>query len=130
MQKIVPPLGRILLSFIFLMAGLNQIGDFAGTQQYMASKGMPATGFFLVGAIILELFGSISLILGYKARWGAVALIIFLIPTTLVFHTKFSVQGEMIMFMKNLSILGGLFLVASLGPGAFSIDARKKSSQA
>ncbi|MEK6570908.1 MAG: DoxX family protein, partial [Bacteroidota bacterium] len=111
MQKFIPLVGRILLSAILLMSGLGKIINFIGTQQYMAAYGMPLTGFFLVCAIILEVVGGLSVLLGYKARWGALALVIFLIPVTLLFHTKFSDQVQMIMFMKNMAILGGLLLV-------------------
>ncbi len=124
MQKFIPLFGRILLSTIFLMSGLGKITDFANTQQFMAAYGMPMTAFFIVCAIILEVGGGLSVLLGYKARWGALALVIFLIPATLIFHTKFSDQVQMIMFMKNMAILGGLLLVASFGSGPVSVDAR------
>jgi len=127
MQRFVPFVGRVLLSAIFLLSGLGKIGNFEGTQQYMAAFGMPFTGFFLVCAIIFEVFGGLSLLLGFKARWGASALIIFLIPATLVFHTNFSEQIQMIMFMKNLAIMGGLCLVVAYGSGPFSLDERLPS---
>ena len=101
----------------------------AGTQQYMAAHGMPFAGLFLIGAIILEIGGGLSVLLGYKARWGAIALVVFLIPTTLIFHTKFSEHLQVIMFMKNLAILGGLLMVSYFGPGPISFDARTTSSR-
>ncbi len=124
MEKIAPLLGRTLIALIFLMAGYGKLTDPAGTQQYMAAYGMPLTGFFLVCTIILELGGGLSVLLGYKARWGATALAIFLVPVTLIFHTKFSDQMQVAMFMKNLAIIGGLLMVASAGPGPISLDAR------
>lgn len=124
MQKFIPTLGRIFLSVIFLMAGLNKITNFAGTQKYMAAYGIPLTAFFAVCAIILEIAGGLSVLLGYKTRWGAFALVIFLIPTTLIFHTKFSEQIQVVMFMKNMAILGGLLLLASFGPGPLSVDGK------
>lgn len=112
---------RVLLSALFLMSGINKILNPAGTQQYMASYGMPLTGLFLMGAIALELAGGLSVLLGYKARWGAIALIIFLIPATLIFHTNFADQMQTIQFMKNLAILGGLLIIVQSGSGDIAI---------
>jgi len=127
MRDFASLIGRILVSAIFLMAGLNKILDPIGTRQYMAAYGMPFVNLFLVAAIILEVGGGLSLLLGYKARWGAIALMLFLIPTTLIFHTKFSDRIQVIMFMKNLAILGGLLMVGYCGPGRISLDARISS---
>ena len=129
MHGLFPLLGRIFLSLIFLMAAVNQIVNFAGTQQYMASFGMPATGFLLICAILLELSGSVLLILGYRLRWGVALLILFLIPATLIFHTKFSDPFQIIQFEKNLAILGGLLVLYGFGPGNLSLGSRQKSPQ-
>jgi putative oxidoreductase len=115
-------IGRILLVLIFLDSGKGKIENFTWMAQYMASFGMVYTNYFLVGAIFLELIGSITIILGYYARFGALLLLIFLIPTTIIFHTKFADQIQMIMFMKNVSMFGGCLLLLSTGPGRFSID--------
>jgi len=115
-------IGRILLVLIFLKSGLGKIENFQGAAQYMAKFGMPYTNFFLVGAIFFELVGSITVILGYFARFGAVLLLIFLIPTTLIFHNIFKDPQMMIQFMKNVSMFGGLLVLLSFGPGRFSFD--------
>ena len=112
---------RVLLSALFLMSGINKILNPADTQQYMASYGMPLTGLFLMGAIALELAGGLSVLLGYKSRWGVIALIIFLIPATLIFHTNFADQMQTIQFMKNLAILGGLLMIVQNGSGDIAI---------
>lgn len=114
--------GRVLLVLIFLNSGIGKIGNFDGTAQYMAKFGMPMPSFFLVGAIFLELVGCITVILGYFTRFGALLLIVFLIPTTLIFHTRFGDQVQMIMFMKNVSMLGGCLVLLAHGPGRFSLD--------
>lgn len=124
-KKFVPLAGRILISAIFIMSGLAKVFDFAGIQQYMSAFGMPMTSFFLIGAIVLEIGAGLSILLGYKARWGAIALIVFLIPASLIFHTKFSDQVQMIMFMKNMAIMGGLLMVFNFGPGPLSLDNKK-----
>lgn len=122
MKNVTPLIGRVLIAAIFLVAGVEKIMDPSAYRQHMAQYGMPFTGLSLVVAIIFEVVGGLSLLLGCKARWGAVALIIFLIPATLIFHTQFSDQTQVIMFMKNLAIIGGLLMVAHFGPGPLSLD--------
>ena len=115
-------IGRVLLVLIFVNSGLGKIGNLEGTAQYMAQHGMPYTSFFLAGAIFLELVGSITVILGYFTRFGALLLVVFLIPTTLIFHTNFADQVQVIMFMKNVSMLGGCLILLAQGAGRFSLD--------
>lgn len=127
MRDAVLLIARILVALIFLMAGLNKVLDPAGTQMYMTAHGMPLTGLLLAGAIIFELLGGLSVLLGFRARWGAVALAVFLVPATLIFHTQFSDPGQVIHLMKNLAILGGLLMVALCGPGRLSLDPAARS---
>jgi putative oxidoreductase len=127
MRTYLPLFGRILLGLIFVMSGITKITGFEATQQQMASQGMPLTAILLVGAIVVEILGGLSVILGLWARAGAVALFLFLIPATLIFHTDFSQQTQVIMFLKNLSIMGGLLLVAAFGSGAYRLRARSDS---
>jgi len=115
-------IGRVLLVLIFVISGIGKIGHLEGTAQYMAQHGMPFVPFFLVGAIFLELVGSITVILGYFTRFGALMLIVFLIPTTLIFHTNFADQIQVIMFMKNVSMIGGCLILLANGAGSFSLD--------
>jgi len=123
MRSYVPLLARILLGLIFVMSGITKITGFEGTQQYMASHGIPLTAVFLVGAIAVEILGGLSVILGLWPRAGAAVLVLFLIPATLIFHTDFGQQTQMIMFLKNLSIMGGLLLVMAFGGGRYRIQA-------
>jgi len=115
-------IGRILLVLIFLNSGIGKVGNFEGTAQYMAKFGMPFTNYFLIGAIFLELVGSITVVLGFFARFGAMLLLIFLIPTTLIFHTNFADRMQMIQFMKNMSMFGGCLLLLGAGSGRLSLD--------
>jgi putative oxidoreductase len=115
-------IGRILLVLIFLSSGVEKIGNFGGTAQYMVKYGIPMTSFFLFGAIMLEMVGSITVILGCWARFGTLLLIIFLIPTTIIFHTDFKDPNQIIHFMKNVSMLGGCFILFGMGAGRFSLD--------
>ncbi len=120
-RNIIPLISRVLLSALFIMSGINKILNPVATQQYMASYGMPFTGLLLIAAIVIELAGGLSVLLGYKARWGAIALVIFLIPATLIFHTNFADQMQTIQFMKNLAILGGLLMIIQYGSGAIAL---------
>jgi putative oxidoreductase len=114
--------GRILLVLIFLKSGIGKIENFEGTVQYMVKYGMSYPHYFLIGAIFLELVGSISVILGYLTRFGALLLIILLIPATLIFHTDFADPVQVLMFWKNVSMLGGCFFLLGMGAGRFSLD--------
>lgn len=122
MKGFVPLLGRIFLSAIFLLAGADKIAHPALNQDYMARYGVPYVGVSLVAAILVEVLGGLSILLGFKARWGAAGLALYLIPATLIFHTDFSDQVQIGIFLRNLSILGGLLLIVHFGPGAFSLD--------
>jgi putative oxidoreductase len=122
LKAFISLVGRILLVLIFLQSGIGKIGNFGGTAQYMTKYGMPNITFFLLGAIFFELVGSLTVILGYFTRFGALLLIIFLIPTTLIFHTNFADRVQVIMFMKNVSMFGGCLLLLSAGPGRLSLD--------
>ena len=130
-QRYFPVVGRFLLALIFVLSGWGKITGFDGTVAYMASKGMPLPQFLLPGAIIVELAGGLALMLGWKARWAALALFLFCIPTALVFHNFWAVppeqaQNQMIHFLKNLAIMGGLLYVVAFGPGPFSIGGRSR----
>lgn len=126
LERFGPLLGRILLSMIFLLSGAGKIMNWAGTEQQMADHGMVMVPLFHIGALVFELVGGLSLLLGVKARCGALLLIGFLIPATIIFHNFWAYTGEMqqmqmINFLKNVAILGGLLYVAAFGPGPFSL---------
>lgn len=127
MEKFIPLLARILLSAIFLKSGIEKVLDPISTQKYMAAKGLPFPGFLLAATILVLIVGSLSILLGYQARWGALLLIGFLIPATLVFHTNF--PEEEISFFKNLGLMGGLFMIVAYGSGFYSIDRLNSSSE-
>jgi putative oxidoreductase len=117
-------IGRVLLGLIFLVSGINKIADPQGTQQYMTMMGMTwMTTLFYIGAVAVELAGAISLLLGYRAKAGGWLLFLFLIPTTLIFHTNFADPNQMIHFLKNVAMMGGLLYVARYGAGRYSMDA-------
>jgi len=120
--------GRVALGTIFLVSGIGKLAAWRGAAAYAGSKGVPEI--LLALATALELLGAVSLIVGFRARWGALALLIFLVPVTLVFHNFWAVpaeqqQMEMVNFLKNLAIGGGLLIVLGRGAGAFSIDSSR-----
>ena len=119
--------GRILLALIFIISGWGKITAFAGTAGFIASKGMPMPEVMAAGAIAVEFLGGLALLAGFKARWAALVIFLFLIPTTLIFHNPSGLagqeaQGQMINLMKNLAIMGGMLMVFAFGAGKYSID--------
>ena len=122
-QELAAPIGRVLLALMFLMAGLNKVSGYSGTQAFMESVGVP--GILLPLVIGLEVAGGILLMLGWHTRVTALLLAGFTILATLIFHSNLGDQTQMLFFMKNLSIAGGLLVVVSLGAGPYSIDNRQ-----
>ena len=120
MDKVIELAGRILLGHIFLLAGINKISAYEGTVGYMEAMGVP--GMLLPLVILLEIVGGLALIIGFKARWAAIALAGFTALAAILFHADFSDQTQMILFMKNWAITGGLLLVYVYGAGEISMD--------
>ncbi len=115
-------IGRILLSVIFILSGITKVGNFQSTVQYMELHGIMAAPFFLYAAITAEVIGGLMLALGYKTRFGIYMLLAFLVPATVIFHGKIGDKTQMVHFLKNLSILGGLIFVLGSGPGKWSLS--------
>ena len=121
MNKAIELTGRILLGHIFLLAGLSKLGaGYAGTAGYMDSMGVP--GGLLPLVIAVEIIGGLMVILGFKVKWAAYALAGFSLLAGIIFHSNFADQMQMILFMKNASIAGGLLLLSTYGAGELSID--------
>ena len=126
-----PLAGRILIALIFIFAGFGKITGFEGTVGYIASKGLPFPQLAAIGAIIVELGGGIMLVLGWKTRLAAAALLIFTGLAALFFHnfwalTPDQAQNQMIHFMKNLAMMGGILFVVIHGGGPLSLDRGNK----
>ena len=123
------PLGRVLLSIMFITSGLQKITGYAGTQGCMEMMGVP--GFLLPIVIIVEVVGGIALLIGWQARLSAFLLAGFSLVSGFLFHYLPSLgmegmeaQGQMISFMKNVTIAGGMLMVTAFGPGAVSVEKR------
>jgi putative oxidoreductase len=122
-------LGRVLLALIFVTSGFGKIGGFEGTAGYIASKGLPLPQVLAALTILIELGGGILLIVGWKARWAALAIAIFSVLAAVIFHNYWAMTGDQVManrinFWKNLAIAGGMLMVLAFGPGRFSVDRR------
>ncbi len=122
-------LGRILISGIFLLSGFAKLTDPAGAIGYMTAQGIPYAEILVYVAGIGELLGGVAVLFGFLSRLAALGLFVFLIPTTFYFHSFWTMSGaeaktQMVNFMKNLAIMGGLLTLFAHGPGRFSIDAR------
>ncbi len=123
-------LGRILYTAIFITAAPGHFN--AGTIGYAASKGVPLASIAVPLSGLIALAGGLSILLGYRATWGAWLIVLFLVPVTVMMHNFWAMtdpnaaQMQQIMFMKNLSMLGAALMIANFGSGPLSLDDRKK----
>ena len=121
-------LGRFFFAVIFLLAGANHFNK--QTIAFSASQGVPLASIAVPLSGVLAIAGALSILLGYRAKLGAWLIVLFLIPVTLMMHKFWTVtdpmmaQIQMILFMKNVSMLGGALLISHFGAGPFSLDAR------
>jgi len=120
--------GRVLLALIFLWSGVDKTVHFSGALGYVLSAGLPLPDILLALSIVLELGGGLALIFGWKVRWAAALIFLYLIPVTAIFHNPIGAgahaQEQLIHMMKNLSIMGGMLMLVAFGPGAWSIERR------
>jgi putative oxidoreductase len=139
LQNTVVLVARVLLSQIFILSGMNHLFAWGNTIQYMTGKGMALKGILggsgevfvhvmLAGAVAFLLLGGLSVLLGIRARCGALLLVLFLIPVTLIFHDFWNYGAgpdrmmQTINFMKNTGLCGGALMVLAFGSGSLSLD--------
>ena len=120
MTNILDLVARVFISLIFLLSGINKIGNYEGTVGWMESLGMP--GIFLIPAIILEIGAQILIMIGYKVKISAALLSVFCVATAIIFHSDFSDQMQFISFMKNIGLAGGFLFIVVNGAKDFSLD--------
>ena len=125
--------GRVLLALLFLPAGIGKIGGFAGTVGYIGSVGLPLPQLAAVLAIVVEVGGGLALLAGFGTRLAALALALFTLVATFVFHNFWAMPPEQVMmqqlmFLKNIAVVGGLLVLAAHGAGAYSVDARRAAA--
>ena len=117
--------GRVLIGVLFFMSGLSKIAAPAATKGYIVAMGLPLPEISYFGSLTVEIVGSLLLITGFRVRPVAIGMTLFTLATALVFHKNFADQNQMVHFLKNIAIMGGLLQVAAFGGGKFSLDARR-----
>ena len=117
MNSIAVLVARSLLALLFLVSAFRQMMYHHGVEQEMAAHGMIYTPFLLGCAVLIELTGGLSLILGYETLWGALELIAFTLVATFIYYRRISDRDKLIHVLKNLAIIGGLLMIAAVGPG-------------
>lgn len=120
MTNLIQLIGRVMLALIFILAGVGKIMDPAGTVGYMQSVGLP--GILLWPTIALEVLGGIAIAVGFKTKWAALALAGFSVLAAVLFHSNLADKMQMILFLKNIAMAGGLLLLATSPRTAFSLD--------
>jgi putative oxidoreductase len=129
-DSIVPLVGRFLMSLVFILAGIGKIGAFSMYTGFIAAAHLPLPKVSLAIAIVVELLGGLAILAGLHTRFMAWVVFLYLIPTTIMFHNFWALQGatridNMIHFEKNLAIMGGLLILATFGAGAYSVDSAR-----
>ena len=122
-------LGRTLLAAMFIIAGFGKLTHVQGTAAYIASAGLPLPIVVAIGVGLLELVGGLALVVGYRVQIAGLALALFTLLASVLFHAYWAVPADQmhatqLLFMKNMSIAGGLFLISALGAGPLSLDAK------
>ena len=129
LNRFGPLAGRVLIAAIFVLSGFSKITGFDGTVGYIASKGLPLPQLGALAAIVVELGGGLLVIAGWKTRWAAAAMLVFTLAAAVLFHNFWAAapdaaQNQMIHFMKNISMAGGLLYVWVFGSGPLSLDGK------
>jgi putative oxidoreductase len=124
MNRYLPLIGRVLIGLPFAMSGLGKLAAFGSTTAMIAAAGLPLPPLAYIVAVALELGGGLLLIAGYQVRPVALALAVFCVAAGVGFHNNFADQNQMIHFLKNVMMAGGLLQIAAFGAGAFSLDNR------
>jgi putative oxidoreductase len=122
--RYLPFLGRLLIGLPFAMSGFGKLATYGKTTEMIASVGLPLPPLAYAVAVAVELGGGLLLVAGYRARFAAVALALFSIAAAVSFHSNFADQNQMIHFLKNFMMAGGLLQIAAFGAGAISLDNR------
>ncbi len=117
-------IGRVLMAYIFIVAGWGKLTGYAGMEQYFQHLGLPAI--LVAPTIVVEIGGGIALILGLFTRWVALVLAGFCVATAFLVHFHPGDQGQMINFMKNIAMTGGFLILSAYGAGALSLDSKLK----
>ena len=124
--RYLPFVGRLMIGLPFAMSGLSKLGAYDATTGMISAVGLPFPSLAFAVAVAVELGGGLLLIVGYHARYVAIALALFSVATAISFHNNFADQNQMVNFLKNVMLAGGLLQIAAFGGGALSLDNRRK----
>ena len=123
-QRYLPVFGRLLIGILFVFSGIGKLSDPAGTIGYIQSAHLPLPQIAYGVALTVELLGGLLLIVGYRTRLVALVVAVFTVGAAIGFHSNFADQNQLIHFLKNIAITGGLLQIVAFGAGAFSLDDR------
>ena len=124
-----PFVGRLMIGLPFAMSGLGKLGAYSATTGMISAVGLPFPPLAFAVSVAIELGGGLFLIAGYRARYVAATLALFSLVTAMWFHNNIADQNQMIHFLKNVMMAGGLLQIAAFGAGAVSIDNRRKTGE-
>jgi len=124
---------RLLIALMFVGAGISKFTGLEGTAGYIASVGLPVPSLLAIGAGAVEVIGGVLLVIGWQARWAALALAAFTLIASFIFHAYWNQPAAqqmvpMLLFTKNMAVIGGLLFVFAFGPGSVSLDARRAAA--
>jgi putative oxidoreductase len=125
--RYLPFLGRLMIGLPFAMSGLGKLAAYGATTAMIGAAGLPFPPLAFAVAVAVELGGGVLLIAGYRVRFVAIAMAIFALATAVSFHNNFADQDQIIHFLKNVMIAGGLLQIAAFGAGALSVDNWRKN---
>jgi putative oxidoreductase len=130
LQNPLALIGRVMLALIFVTSGFGKLMHFDGTAGYIASHGLPLASLVAALTIVVELGGGLALVFGFLTRWAALALAVFSVLAGVIFHAYWAVPADQVMnmqihFWKNISIAGGMLVLAAFGAGSLSVDAKR-----
>ena len=128
--RYLPFIGRLMIGLPFVMSGLGKLAAYSGTTALISAVGLPFPPLAFAVAVAVELGGGLLLVAGYRVRFVAAAMAVFALATALSFHTNFADQDQMIHFLKNVMITGGLLQIVAFGAGALSLDDRRETGTA
>jgi putative oxidoreductase len=126
--RYLPFIGRVLIGVPFMMSGLSKLTAYGATTALIAAAGLPFPPLAFAVAATVELGGGLLLVLGYHARLVALVLAVFALATAVSFHSNFADQNQMIHFLKNVMMAGGLLQIVAFGAGAISIEQWRRKS--
>jgi putative oxidoreductase len=128
--RYLPLVGRLFIGLPFMVSGLSKLAAIGPTTEMIRAAGLPLPPLALALSVVVELGGGLLLVAGFQARIVATALALFSLATAVAFHSNFADQNQMIHFLKNVMMAGGLLQIVAFGAGALSIDNRRAKSGA